>query len=92
MDTSSRVARITLLLSAKVVGLDDCVPEHDFGKGRVASVSSKSAYGKDKAVTHTLIVGRVVYDRSEYLNLPSARRAQPVVGGGGGVGCCLGMW
>jgi imidazolonepropionase-like amidohydrolase len=42
-------------------------------------------------VTHTLIGGRVVYDRGDYLKLPFARRALPLVGGGG-VGCCLGQW
>ena len=44
-------------------------------------------------VTHTVIGGRVVYDREEYLKLPFERRALPLVGGGGGgVGCCLGLW
>ena len=42
-------------------------------------------------VTHTLIDGRVVYDRGEYLKLPFARRALPLTGGAG-VGCCLGQW
>lgn len=42
-------------------------------------------------VTHTVIEGRVVYDRAEYLALPFARRAL-LISGGGGVGCCLGAW
>lgn len=41
-------------------------------------------------VTHTLVGGRVEYDRSEYLARPLARRALPFAAGGGGVGCCLG--
>jgi hypothetical protein len=41
-------------------------------------------------VTHTLVGGRVVYDREEYLKLPFARRALPL--GSGSVGCCLGIW
>ena len=41
-------------------------------------------------VTHTLIDGRVVYDRAEYLKLPFARRALPLAGGD--VGCCMGVW
>jgi hypothetical protein len=43
-------------------------------------------------VTYTIIDGKVVYDRSEYLKLPFARRALPLIGGSGGVGCCLGIW
>jgi imidazolonepropionase-like amidohydrolase len=42
-------------------------------------------------VTHTLLEGRVVYDRADYLKLPFARRALPL-SGGSGVGCCLGQW
>ena len=41
-------------------------------------------------VTHTIIDGQVVYDRAEYLKLPFERRVLPLLGGGGGVGCCLG--
>ena len=43
-------------------------------------------------VTHTVIDGRVVYDRAAYLKLPLARRALPLTGEGSGVGCCLGVW
>jgi hypothetical protein len=35
--------------------------------------------------------GRVVYDRSECLKVPFARRALPLTGAGG-VGRCLGQW
>ncbi len=41
-------------------------------------------------VTHTLVGGRVEYDRREYLARPLARRALPFAAGGGGGGCCLG--
>ncbi len=41
-------------------------------------------------VSFTIIQGRIVWDRKEYLKLPYARRALPLVGGGAGVGCCLG--
>ena len=34
-------------------------------------------------LTHTLIDGRVVWDRDKYLKLPFARRALPMVSGGG---------
>lgn len=39
--------------------------------------------------THTIIAGRVVYDRAEYLELPLARRGLSL-SGAGGPGCCLG--
>lgn len=42
-------------------------------------------------VTHTLIDGRVIYDRAEYLKLPYERRFLPLIGGGD-YGCCLGVW
>ncbi|MCI0464197.1 MAG: hypothetical protein L0Z62_45260, partial [Gemmataceae bacterium] len=41
-------------------------------------------------VTHTLLNGRVIYDRAEYLKLPFERRALPLVGGD--AGCCMGAW
>ncbi len=43
-------------------------------------------------VSKTIMAGRVVYDRSEYLKLPYARRALPLTSEGGGVGCCMGVW
>lgn len=39
--------------------------------------------------THTIIAGRVVYNRAEYLELPLARRGLSF-SGAGGPGCCLG--
>ncbi len=43
-------------------------------------------------VSKTIMAGRVVYDRSEYLRLPYARRALPLTSEVGGVGCCMGWW
>ena len=71
-------------------------------ESRIASVASKSGKVADLVlydgdpfehtthVTHTLVDGRVIYDRAEYLKLPFERRALPLVGGG--VGCCMGSW
>jgi imidazolonepropionase-like amidohydrolase len=39
--------------------------------------------------THTIIAGRVVYNRAEYLELPLARRGLSL-SGASGPGCCLG--
>jgi imidazolonepropionase-like amidohydrolase len=44
-------------------------------------------------VTYTILGGRVIYDRSDYLKLPFERRALPLtIGAGGDWGCCLGAW
>ena len=40
-------------------------------------------------VTHTVLEGRVIYSRAEYLELPLNRRGLQLSGGVGG-GCCLG--
>jgi len=43
-------------------------------------------------VQMTIMNGKVVYDRAEYLKLPFERRILPIVNGGAGAGCCLGIW
>jgi ketosteroid isomerase-like protein len=43
-------------------------------------------------VTVTVLGGKVVYDRAEYLKLPFERRILPLIDGGPGAGCCLGVW
>ena len=40
-------------------------------------------------VTHTLMDGRIVYDRAEYLKMPFERRVLGAADGIGSVGCCL---
>jgi hypothetical protein len=42
-------------------------------------------------VTYTIIGGKIVFSRDEYLKLPYSRRALAITGGGG-VGCCMGEW
>ena len=41
-------------------------------------------------VTQTIMRGKVVYNRDDYLKLPFERRILPLLGGGNGVGCCMG--
>lgn len=43
-------------------------------------------------VTHTIVAGRVIHDRAEYLKLPFERRALPLSANGRDYGCCLGSW
>jgi imidazolonepropionase-like amidohydrolase len=77
--------------AARLLKIDD-----QFGTIEPGKVADLVLYDGDPFehvthVTHTLIGGRVVYDRGDHLKLPFARRALPLTGGGG-VGCCLGQW
>ena len=84
-----RALRAVTIDAAKLLGIDD-----RFGSIEVGKVADLVLYDGDPFehathVTHTLVDGKVVFDRSEYLKLPFARRALPLVEGGG-AGCCLG--
>ena len=76
--------------AAKLLGIDK-----DYGSLEVGKVADIVLYNGDPFenathVTHTYMNGKVVYDRAEYLKLPFERRVLPMLGGSGGVGCCLG--
>jgi hypothetical protein len=43
-------------------------------------------------VTKTIMSGRVVYDRADYLKLPFERRILPLLAGGPAAGCCMTGW
>jgi len=85
-----RALRAITLDAARILGIDN--QRGSIEKGKVADLGlfDGDPFEHTTHVTHTLIEGRVVYDRSEYLQLPFARRAIPLTGGG--VGCCLGIW
>ncbi len=75
--------------AAKLLGIDK-----DYGSLEVGKVADLVLYDGDPFehathVTHTVIGGKVVYDRAEYLKLPFERRILPIVAGGPGTGCCL---
>jgi imidazolonepropionase-like amidohydrolase len=86
-----RALRAITLDAARILGIDK--QRGSIEKGKIADLVlfDGDPFEHTTHVTHTLIEGRVVYDRSEYLQLPFARRALPLTGGGG-VGCCLGIW
>jgi imidazolonepropionase-like amidohydrolase len=77
--------------AAQLLGIDDRFGTIEPGKVADLVLYDGDPFEHSTHVTHTLIGGRVVYDRSDYLKLPFARRALPLTGGGG-VGCCLGEW
>jgi imidazolonepropionase-like amidohydrolase len=77
--------------AAKLLGIDA-----DYGSLEVGKVADLVLYDGDPFehsthVTHTILGGRVIYDRAEHLKLPYERRALPLSGAGGGYGCCL-VW
>ncbi len=86
-----RALRAVTLDAARILGLDGQRGSIDQGKVADLVLFDGDPFEHATHVTHTLIEGRVVYDRGEYLQLPFARRAIPLTGGGG-VGCCLGIW
>jgi imidazolonepropionase-like amidohydrolase len=83
--------RAITLDAARILGIDGKRGSIDKGKIADLVLFDGDPFEHATHVTHTLIEGRVVYDRGEYLQLPFARRALPLTGGGG-VGCCLGIW
>jgi imidazolonepropionase-like amidohydrolase len=85
-----RTLRAITLDAARLLGIDDRYGS--IAKGKVADLVlyDGDPFEHSTHVTHTIMDGRVVYDRADYLKLPFARRALPL--GGGGVGCCMGVW
>ena len=78
--------------AAKLLGIDK-----DHGSIEAGKVADLVLYDGDPFehathVTHTVLGGKVVYDRAEYLKLPLDRRIIPLVNGGAGAGCCLAGW
>jgi len=77
--------------AARILGIHDRFGSLEAGKAADLVLYDGDPFEHATHVTHTVIDGRVVYDRADYLKLPYARRALPLAGGGG-VGCCLGIW
>jgi imidazolonepropionase-like amidohydrolase len=86
-----RALRAVTLDAAKLLGVDDRFGSLEAGKVADLVLYDGDPFENATHVTHTIMGGRIVYDRAEYLKLPFERRALPLVGGGGG-GCCLGEW
>ena len=84
--------KMVTLDAAKFLGIDK-----DHGSLEVGKVADLVLYDGDpfEHSTHvvlTIMNGKVVYNRAEYLKLPFERRILPIVNGGPGAGCCLGSW
>jgi imidazolonepropionase-like amidohydrolase len=77
--------------AAKLLGIDDRFGSIEVGKVADLVLYDGDPFENTSHVMQTLIDGRVVWDREEYLRLPFARRALPMISGGG-YGCCLSEW
>ena len=84
-----RALRAVTLDAAILLGIADRFGSIEVGKAADLVLYDGDPFEHTTHVTHTLIDGRVVWDRAEYLKTPFARRALPLATGGGG-GCCLG--
>ncbi len=85
-----RALRAVTISAARLLGIDK-----EYGSIEVGKVADIVLYDGDPFehathVTKTIMRGRVVYDRDEYVKLPFERRILPILGGGNGVGCCMG--
>lgn len=85
-----RALRAVTINAAKLLGIDK-----EYGGIEVGKVADLVLYDGDPFehsthVTKTIMRGKVVYNRDDYLKLPFERRILPLLGGGNGVGCCMG--
>jgi imidazolonepropionase-like amidohydrolase len=85
-----RALRAITLDAARILEIDDRYGSLEPGKAADLVLYDGDPFEHATHVTQTISGGRVVYDRAEYLKLPFARRALPLVGGE--VGCCMGAW
>jgi imidazolonepropionase-like amidohydrolase len=85
-----RALRAITLDAAKLLGIDDRFGSIEAGKVADLILYDGDPFEHATHVTDTIMDGRIVYDRVDYLKLPFERRALPLVGGG--VGCCMGVW
>jgi imidazolonepropionase-like amidohydrolase len=86
-----RAMRAITLDAAKLLGIAEQHGSLEQGKVADLILYDGDPFEHATHVTHTIMQGRVVYDRAEYLKIPFSRRVLPLVIGDGG-GCCMGMW
>jgi imidazolonepropionase-like amidohydrolase len=86
-----RALRAITLDAARLLRIDDRFGSLEAGKIADLVLYDGDPFEHTTHVTHTLMDGRVIYDRAEYLKMPFARRAL-ALSGGGEAGCCMGVW
>ncbi|HWY86115.1 MAG TPA: amidohydrolase family protein, partial [Gemmataceae bacterium] len=77
--------------AAKILAIDDRYGSLEPGKVADLVLYDGDPFEHATHVTHTIMDGRVIYDRGEYLKMPFERRVLPLIGGGD-YGCCMGEW
>jgi imidazolonepropionase-like amidohydrolase len=87
-----RALRAVTADAAKLLGIDAEYGTVEKGKAADLVLYDGDPFEHATHVTHTVMGGRVVYSREEYLKLPFERRILPLLAGGPGAGCCLGAW
>jgi imidazolonepropionase-like amidohydrolase len=85
-----RALRAITLDAARILQIDDHFGSIETGKVADLVLYDGDPFEHATHVLYTLCDGRVVFDRAEYLKIPFARRALPLVGGD--IGCCMGAW
>jgi imidazolonepropionase-like amidohydrolase len=86
-----RALKCITLDAAKQLGIDDRFGSIEVGKLADLVLYDGDPFEHSTHVVYTLIDGRVVWDRAEYVKLPYARRALPLTAGGD-LGCCMSGW
>jgi imidazolonepropionase-like amidohydrolase len=88
-----RALQAITLYAARILGIDDRFGSIEPGKAADLVLYDGDPFEHATHVTHTLIDGRVIYDRAEYLKMPFERRVLAATSGGSvDYGCCLGAW
>jgi imidazolonepropionase-like amidohydrolase len=87
----NRALAAVTLDAARILGIDARRGSLEPGKAADLVLYDGDPFEHQTHVTYTVIDGKIVYSRADYLKLPFARRALPLTGGEG-VGCCLGVW
>jgi imidazolonepropionase-like amidohydrolase len=85
-----RALRSITLDAARLLAIQDRFGSLEVGKTADLVLYDGDPFEHATHVTNTIIGGRIVYDRGEYLKLPYERRALSLTGCG--EGCCLGIW
>src|SRR5207253_1323901 len=86
-----RALQSITLDAARILAIDDRYGTLEPGKVADLVLYDGDPFEHMTHVTHTIMDGRVIYDRAEYLKMPFERRVLPLIAGGA-YGCCLGEW